>query len=247
MKIHVAISPQEFQPERYRGTVTAVIDALRATSTIVTALHNGCVEVIPVVELDEAFLLARKYPRERVLIGGERGGNIVAGFDLGNSPLEYTPEKVSGKTIILSTTNGTRALRQTSLARETLVLSFLNMSAVAAHLQHSLFDLHILCAGRDGEPGLEDTVCAGLLIDALLAKSHQITMDESAEEPLALARQHKSNLPEMMLLSLHGSFLESAGYGADLAACAQVDSMPDVPTLRDGSIRLFNASMRDRL
>ncbi len=238
MKIEVVASPADFFAPRYSGAIVVVIDVLRATSTIVTALHHGCLEVIPVAEVEEAFALAQKFPRAQVCLGGERKAVMVKGFDLGNSPAEYTPEAVYGKTVILTTTNGTRAMQYTREAKETIILSFLNMRAVTAHLQHQEVDLYILCAGRDGFPALEDTVCAGLLVERLMdgASAHR-EADASAREAQALARQYKNDLLAMMRLSQHGAYLERLGFAADLDICARLNAIEIVPLLSNGSIQ----------
>lgn len=239
MKIDVIASPSDFLAPRYSGAIAVVIDVLRATSTIVTALHNGCVEVIPVAEVEQAFALAQNYPRSQVCVGGERKAVMVKGFDLGNSPREYTPEAVFGKTVILTTTNGTRAMQHTAQAKETLILSFLNMRAIANYLQNRPADLHILCAGRDGRPALEDTVCAGMLVERLMQEpALDREADASALEAAALARQYKNDLLAMMRLSQHGAYLDRLGFAADLEVCARLNAIEIVPLLRNGSIQI---------
>jgi len=241
-RISVHRLPPEFAPETCRGADAVVIDALRATSTIVTALHHGCREVYPVLEVEEALGLKSRFTAGEVLLGGERHGFRITGFDLGNSPLEYTREKVAGKHLILTTTNGTRAMRQTGLAHRTLLLAFLNLEAVAARLQERPLDLHILCSGRNGERSLEDEVCAGMLIDLLTGKAAAAggwALDEPARETLNLARTHQDDLIAMMHASPHGRFLAEHGFDADLTACAQLNRIPIVPELQNGTIRLI--------
>ncbi|HQG45617.1 MAG TPA: 2-phosphosulfolactate phosphatase [bacterium] len=241
-RISVHRLPADFAPERYRGANAVVIDALRATSTVITALHHGCREVHPVFEVEEALSLKSRFAAGEVLLGGERHGFRITGFDLGNSPLEYTREKVAGKHLILTTTNGTRAMRQTGLAHRTLLLAFLNLEAVAARLQKEPLDLHILCSGRNGDRSLEDEVCAGMLIDLLTANAAAArgwTLDEPARETLGLARTHRDDLLAMMQASPHGRFLAENGFGADLTVCARLNRIPIVPELQDGTIRLI--------
>src|SRR5665213_1832388 len=140
MKLEVLFTPAEFATLARRdlgGTACVVFDVLRATSTFVTALHNGAKEIIPVSEISEALEIRKSRPE--VLLGGERDGVRISAdgidFDLGNSPREYTPGKVRGKTIISTTTNGTRALRTCSGAKTVLAASFVNLGATAEFLR----------------------------------------------------------------------------------------------------------------
>jgi 2-phosphosulfolactate phosphatase len=175
-KIEVLFTPAEFRALRQRelrDAVCVVIDVLRATSTIVTALANGAQAVIPVEEISEALALRQKRPD--VLLAGERdglriGAQLTGGveFNLGNSPREFTAENVRGKTIVSTTTNGTRALRACAAARAVLVCSFLNLRATARHLETlQPEDLILVCSGTQEECALEDVLAAGALCDLL--------------------------------------------------------------------------------
>ena len=183
MKIDCILSPAELPAlggRDLRGTVCVVFDVLRATSTFVTALHNGAKAVIPVAEIAEALALRQKQPG--VLLGGERDGvKIRAGqtgggdFDLGNSPREYMPEMVRGKTIVSTTTNGTRALRACAGAKTVLAASFLNLTATAQFIrQLQPAQILLVCAGTRENMADEDVLAAGALceiLDAPLAPS----------------------------------------------------------------------------
>ena len=183
MKIDATLSPAELPAlggRDLRGTVCVVFDVLRATSTFVTALHNGAKAVIPVAEISEALAIRQKQPG--VLLGGERDGvKIRAGqtgggdFDLGNSPREYMPEMVRGKTIVSTTTNGTRALRACAGAKTVLAASFLNLTATAQFIrQLQPAQILLVCAGTRENMADEDVLAAGALceiLDAPLAPS----------------------------------------------------------------------------
>jgi 2-phosphosulfolactate phosphatase len=183
MKIDAILSPAELPAlagRDLRDIACVVFDVLRATSTIVTALHNGAKAVIPVAEISEALALRQKQPG--VLLGGERDGvKIRAGqtgggdFDLGNSPREYTPEMVRGKTIVSTTTNGTRALRACAGAKTVLAASFLNLTATTQFIrQLQPVELLLVCAGTRENMADEDVLAAGALceiLDAPLAPS----------------------------------------------------------------------------
>ena len=130
--ISVSLTARDARKDKIKGSVTVVIDVLRATSVIITALHNGADWVLPVSRIDDAWIYKDKF--SDAILGGERDAVKIAGFDMGNSPLEYTPQKVQDRGIILTTTNGTQALGHTREAREVLIASFLNITTIVDHL-----------------------------------------------------------------------------------------------------------------
>ena len=177
MKIDAILSPAELPAlagRDLRDTACVVFDVLRATSTIVTALHHGAKAVIPVAEISEALALRQKQPG--VLLGGERDGVRIRAdqtgggdFDLGNSPREYTPEMVGGKTIVSTTTNGTRALRACAGAQTVLAASFLNLTATAQFIrQLQPGQILLACAGTGENVADEDVLAAGALCEMLI-------------------------------------------------------------------------------
>ena len=148
--INVHALPTLVTPDEIAGGVVVVIDVLRATTTIIHALEAGAVEVIPCLEVDEARAIAATMPRSEFVLGGERGGLQIEGFDLGNSPLEYEPEAVEGRTVIFTTTNGTRAMHQCRLAERALLGAFVNASAVVDQVAECP-RVHLLCSGSGGK------------------------------------------------------------------------------------------------
>src|SRR5271154_1452563 len=179
MKIETILTPAELPAlaqRDLRATACVVFDVLRATSTFVTALHHGAKAIIPVSEIAEAVAFKNSEfgirNSESILLGGERNGVRISAdgidFDLGNSPREYTPEKVRGKTIVSTTTNGTRALRACVGAKTILASSFLNLNATANFLQQNNFEnILLVCAGTRENEALEDTLAAGALCELL--------------------------------------------------------------------------------
>ncbi len=163
----VHLLPQLAAPGRLAGSLAVAIDVLRATTTIVCALAAGCVAVRPCAEVDEARRLADALPAGKVLLGGERGGRPLAGFDLGNSPRECTPGRCKGTTLVMTTSNGTPAILRAAEAERVLIAAFVNYSAVCEQIRLDPRPLHIVCAGGEGEPCLEDTLLAGALVDFL--------------------------------------------------------------------------------
>src|SRR3989339_400165 len=142
------------------GATVVVIDVLRASTTIIHALNAGAAEIIPCGEVEQARALAADFPREEVVLGGERGGLPIDGFDLGNSPSEYTPDRVAGRTIVFTTTNGTRAMMRCRKAGRVLIGAFVNASAVAEQLV-GCERISLLCAGTEGEYSRDDILMAG--------------------------------------------------------------------------------------
>ena len=164
--LNVYALPRYVKPEDLAGGTAVVIDVLRASTTIAYALAAGAKEIVPCLEVADALKLAEHCSKDEIVLGGEREGVAIEGFQLGNSPEEYTPYRVGGKQIIFTTTNGTRAMLQARAAAEVLIASFVNASAVVRRL----FDrerVHIVCAGTDGNISQDDVLVAGLLVERL--------------------------------------------------------------------------------
>jgi 2-phosphosulfolactate phosphatase len=238
MKLDVYLTPGELVHGEVQGRVTVVIDVLRATSTIVEALGAGARAVYPVVSIEEALRLANTLGREDVLLCGERRCVRIEGFDLGNSPLEFTPERVAGKTLVMSTTNGTQVMAQTAGAERVLIASALNAGAVARTLAEAGSDAVIVCAGREKHFALEDAVVAGHLARRLAEiLPGPLETNDGALAALALAGRFP--ISEGFFLSTGaGQLLEAADLTADLAVCAQIDRHDIVPVFRDRHITL---------
>jgi len=215
-----------------------VIDVLRATSTITTAFMNGCKSIVPVAEVEEAFRLANG-PLEGALIGGERGGLTVKGFDLGNSPREYSSDRVRGQTIIMTTTNGSRAFRSLPENATGIVSSFLNLAAVASRCLRSGRDVMIISSGQEGGFSLEDTVCAGGIVRSIRKQIRsRMEISDSALAAEILYDHFKGDLLQMFRLSFWGRYLMEIGAEADLEYCAKMDVTTVVPIYREGRIGL---------
>ncbi len=159
VKVHLL--PKLFEPEEVRGGIAVVLDILRASTTIVHALASGAKAVLPVGEVDEARHRASGLPAGSVLLGGERDGLLIDGFDLDNNPLAYTSEAVANKTIVFTTSNGTRALLRAAEADRILIGAFVNLQAVVNTLVADTRPIHLICAGTMGRVSLEDVLCAG--------------------------------------------------------------------------------------
>lgn len=238
MKLNVILSPREIVPGDVQGHVVALIDVLRASTSIAVALANDARAVVPVAEVDDAIARARQFEPSQVLTAGERKMQPISGFDLGNSPLEFTSEAVSGRTVIFTTTNGTSALSALQGAREILIASYVNLGAIAAMLRAAArsSDISIVCAGREGHFSLEDAACAGRYVRLLTQASASITPDDAAEACALIDGRYGDNIAEIFKDSSHGRALAEAGFADDVVACAQVDSHPVVPVYQDRHI-----------
>jgi 2-phosphosulfolactate phosphatase len=233
MNLEVLFTPAEYDAlasRDLRGTVCVVFDVLRATSTFAAALHYGAKEIIPVAEISEALEIKRTRPE--VLLGGERDGIRISAsgidFDLGNSPREYTREKIRGKTIVSTTTNGTRALRACAGAKMVFAASFLNLGATAEFLRRKNFaDILIVCAGTGNNAALEDTLAAGALCEILSGGFAVAANPVSVENARHAYTQAKPNLPGAMRDSENARrLLANPDLRDDVAFCLQRDTCP---------------------
>jgi len=237
MHIDILFVPSPLNPDFLSNRAVVVIDVLRATSVMVHAMSQGAIEIIPVGTVEEAFQMAKTSPRGTTLLGGERGSRKIEGFDLGNSPKEYVAEKVKGKRLILTTTNGTKAFRLVSSGREIMVGSFLNIGATAQRCFELNKDLLIFPSGDEGNFSLEDSVCGGMLIDVILRKGKKtIGLTDSSRAAQLLYQRFRDQLVEALCLSNHGKDLIDLGLGDDLPYCAQTDITALVPIFNEGVI-----------
>jgi len=231
--------PEEIKNIEFAGKLVVVIDVLRASSTIVTALANGCQGFIPILSPKQAKEEAQQFEKERVLLGGEREGKKIEGFDLGNSPREYRGEVVKDKTIIFSTTNGVKTLEMAKNAHRIIIGSFLNLHTICDYCTNYQGDILIICAGKEGKYSLEDTACAGMLIDSLkntLSDTHQ--QSDANLTALLVYEKFNNNTLAILRKSQHGRYLENIGLGEDLKFCSQVDFFHIVPIFREGIISI---------
>jgi 2-phosphosulfolactate phosphatase len=231
--------PEEIKNIEFAGKLVVVIDVLRASSTIVTALANGCQGFIPILSPKQAKEEAQQFEKERVLLGGEREGKKIEGFDLGNSPREYKGEVVKDKTIIFSTTNGVKTLEMVKNAHRIIIGSFLNLHAVGDYCANYRGDILIICAGKEGKYSLEDTACAGMLIDSLkntISDTHQ--QSDANLTALLVYEKFNNNTLTILRKSQHGRYLENIGLEKDLMFCSQLDFFHIVPIFREGIISI---------
>lgn len=238
MKIDVAFTPLEVERKEIADKSVVVIDVLRATSTMIVAFENGCTAFIPVLTIEEAQKLAAESNQPNLLLGGERRALPVEGFHLGNSPRDYLPEKVRGKIIIMTTTNGTRALIAVQKAAEVFIGSFLNLSAIGARLRERARDVLIVCAGEKELFCLEDTLCAGAIVKKMMATPEKIFLSDAACMAKILYAHFEKDLYGILSTCEWGQYLTQLGLAEDVRICAQVDVSQLVPVFREGRVFL---------
>jgi 2-phosphosulfolactate phosphatase len=236
-EVRVYLLPELALTGALQGGVAVVVDVLRATTSIIHALAAGCKEIRPCVEIDEARELAGGMRAGRVLLAGERHGKPLAGFDLGNSPREFRPCVCRGSTLVLTTTNGTRALVRAAAADRVLAAGFVNYSAVCEQLRVDARPVHIVCAGTEGEPALEDAVLAGAIVD-FLSETCEVHLNDGARLAWDSFENHGRVLQGALEVSRGGEILKSLGYDDDIRAAAQIDRFALVPELRRDPLRL---------
>lgn len=232
MKIDVVISAKYIEKEKLRGKAAVIIDTLRATSTIATALNNGAKEIIPVLTIEEALTI-----RENIgtgLLGGERKGLKIDGFNFSNSPMDYNKEAVEGNSIIFTTTNGTRAIRGAKEADEILIGSVINGKSVSEELIRLNKDIAIINAGTYDEFSIDDFLTAGYIIE-LISKEKDIELTDIARTAQFMYNENKDF-----------SFAENAAHYKrmteleqfqDLKYCFTKDIVSIVPKFKDGIIK----------
>ena len=241
MRVHVALTPGEFPRLALAGRTALVVDVLRATTTVVAACVAGCAGVIPVATPEEARDVAARRPG--LLLAGERNGEAIADFDLGNSPLECTPARVGGRTLVLTTTNGTGAMLKAREADAVAVAALTNVSAAAVWAARRGQDVTVLCAGEKGAFSLEDAVCAGLLVEQLCGAEEGTEPSGEALAAQALGRLYGSRLDRLRSDSTWARTLAAKARAVDLDACLVVDTADMVPVLGDGLITPEGATL----
>jgi 2-phosphosulfolactate phosphatase len=239
MRLDVYLTPGELVPGEIAERTAVVIDVLRASSAIVEALASGARALYPVATVEEALRLANTLGRDEVLLSGERKCLPIEGFDLGNSPGEFTPERVGGRTLIMTTTNGTASMAAVGGGPRVLVASFLNLSAVVGELAKSGAEPAIVCAGREKHFGLDDAVLAGWIASRLMEAKPEAewVLNDGALAAMALGRAF-ADPAALLPTTAAGQAIAAAGLGEDIAFCAQVDRHEVVPVLHDRQVTL---------
>lgn len=238
-RVDVMFGAASIAPSDVAGRVVAVIDVLRASTSIATALANGARAVIPLESSEEVVTRSKAFERSDVLLAGERKMLAIAGFDLGNSPLQFTRDVVEGKTVLMTTTNGTPAVVATAGARDVVIASYVNYTAVLTMLRTALrggTDITLICAGRERQFALEDAGCAGRYVYNVTKRLANVELSDAAQACALIDRKYGDNILKLFDASDHGRALRAAGFSDDLAACAAIDAHPVIPLFQDRQI-----------
>jgi 2-phosphosulfolactate phosphatase len=227
--VDVAPTAEAVVAGRIAAATVLVVDVLRASTTIITALDQGCAAIVPVVDAEEARRRRRNPALAGALMAGERRGEPLDGFDLGNSPLEFTADRVRGRTLLFTTSNGTRALLAARDAAAVGVAAFVNAGAAAAWAAGHGRDVTVICAGDGGTVSLEDHACAGVLVARVQAAVPTATLTEGARAACGLGRRYAAHVAQLGRDSSWARRLCEAGRGPDVAACLVLDTTTLVP------------------
>lgn len=222
-----------------------IIDVLRTSTTMITGLANGAREIIPTESIASAGMIGRN-SEGHALLCGERNGKIIEGFNLGNSVKEYREENVKNKILVFNSTNGTPAIMKAKFARNCAIVSFVNISRAAEFLKELKENFIICCAGREGRFSLEDSVCAGMLVNLVKSgSSDKYNISDSVTGAEKLYSVYKRDLGKMLRISEHGKYLASIGFSDDLEECAKTDIYKIIPVMKNGIIRTTEAFASD--
>lgn len=237
-KLDVFFSLNSFNESELRDKTSVVIDVLRASTSIVTALMNGAGAVIPVADMGEASKIAMNVDSEKYLLCGEKDGVKIDGYDLGNSPLEYTRDVVEGKKLIFNTTNGTKAIKKSFGSASVCVASFLNVSAITDYLKSQNKEIVLVCAGWKGRLAFEDILLAGNIIHSLAGGEIPDKSRDGVRVAFSLYEAYGNDLHSAILKTNHAERLKLLSGPDDIEYCCQTDITDVVPYLNEGMITL---------
>ncbi len=238
-KIDLFFTPAAVTNERLKGYTAIVIDVLRAATSIATALDNGAKDVIPADASFNVVDIAGELHRDDLLLCGERDSRMVEGFHLGNSPSEFTREKVRGKTLVFGSTNGTPAVIRSSVAKHVFLCGFINLNAVIDAVLNTddPFPLAIVCAGKQDAFALEDAFCAGLILERITKRlPYEFQLNDGASTALLLTPEYDRDVLAVLRHSEHGQYLIKIGFEDDLLICARDSVINVVPSLSEGKL-----------
>ncbi len=231
-RIEVCFTPGEYAYYKDEFEIVVVIDVLRATSAMCAAFDNGILSIIPVPTIEEAL----EYKKKGYLVGAERKGQIVEGFDFGNSPFSYMKEEFRGKEVVLTTTNGTKSLEVAKDAETVVVGSFLNLTALSKWLSKQDKNILCLCSGWQDKFNLEDTICAGAISDFLISTGNFISIEDSSIAAKYLFLSAKDNYLGYLKSSSHRRRLKHLNLNDDIKYCLTPDQTDVIPILVNGKL-----------
>ena len=233
MKIDLIISADDIKKEKIFNKSVIVVDMLRATSVIVTALNNGCSKVIPVLTIEEALNIAGDN-RKKYILGGERKALKIEGFNCSNSPLEYTKSLVRGKTLVITTSNGTKAITRSTGARNILIGALINADAVAKKIVELDNEVVIVNAGTLGQFSMDDFICSGYIIERVM-KYAEVDLSDIATTANYIYKNNE-NVMDFIQYARHYKRIMELNLEDDLEYCCKKDILDVVPEYIDGLI-----------
>lgn len=231
-RIEVCFTPGEYTYFKDEFEIVVVIDVLRATSAICAAFDNGIKSIIPVPTVEEAW----DYKLKGYLAGAERKGQIVDGFDFGNSPFSYMRDDFKGKEVVLTTTNGTKSLDVAKNAEIVVVGSFLNLDALSNWLSTQDKNVLCLCSGWQDKFNLEDTICAGAISDFLISTGNFTSIEDSSIAAKYLFLSAKDNYLGYLKSSSHRRRLKNLNLNEDIKYCLTPNQTDVIPILKNGKL-----------
>ncbi|MEI6100946.1 MAG: 2-phosphosulfolactate phosphatase [Eubacteriales bacterium] len=235
MQITVAITSKYFKSGELTDKTAVVVDVLRASSTIITAIQHECDRIIPAASPMEAAKI-KKASEGEVLLGGEMESKIIQGFDKGNSPLEYMDQSVLDKTIIFSTADGSITIKKCDEAAEVLIGAMLNAAAVAKRVIDIGRDTYLVCAGTQGKFSTDDVLAAGCILDRIMQLDASVELDDLGKVAIKMYLHAKSNMISAMEGCRQYEYLAETGHQGDVKFCLQEDIYPIVPVYKEGVI-----------
>jgi 2-phosphosulfolactate phosphatase len=236
MRVDVIISASDVRKEKLKNKVVVVIDVLRATSVIITALSNGCKEVIPAREIDEALQIVGN-EREKYILGGERSALKIEGFDFSNSPLDYTKENIEGRTLVMTTSNGTRAIKNSEDAEHIFIAAMINAKAVARKLVEINKDVMFVNAGTQGEFSIDDFITSGYIIEVLKEVAEDVELTDIATTSNYIYKNNQDIL-SFVKHAAHYNRIKELGLEEDLKYCLTKDIVDIVPEYKNSKIKI---------
>lgn len=237
MKVDIIISADDISESKIENKIAVVIDMFRATSVIVTALSNGCKEVIPYLTIEETLEYAKELNREDYILGGERRAVKIEGFDLSNSPLEYTEEIVKNKSVLMTTTNGTRTLTKSTAAKRILIAAMINAKAVAEKLLNINEDVVIINAGTNGSFSMDDYICSGYIINEMLKDDKNLELTDIAKTA-NMIYEGNPDILSYVKHATHYSVMKSLKLEDDIEYCTKKSLIDIVPEYKDNKITI---------
>lgn len=231
-RVEVCFSPNEFDLYKQEYSVVVAIDVLRATTAICTAFEHGVEKIIPVSTVEEAM----EYKSKGYIAGAERNGKIVDGFEFGNSPFSYMDPEIKGKTVVLTTTNGTRAINIAAKTHEVIVGSLINLDAIIDYLLKKPNDVLLLASGWQGKFNLEDSICAGAITEALLESGKYMSDEDSTIASMYLFKEARVNYFGFLKASSHRRRLRNLNLNEDIKYCLTPNQTRVIPVYRDGAL-----------